>query len=121
MSLDVNWSVLGRNDKSKGFVSRRLSFLVGRFRSAIMRVRVHFSDVNGPKGGVDKQCVVSVKLWGSGEITVKGQGTEYLAVFQSSFEKLVRSLRRELAKQRDKPIRITRREHMKLEGAYEVD
>jgi len=114
MNVEVNWSELNFNDKSKGFVARRLNFLVGRFRTIITRVSVRFSDVNGPKGGVDKQCVVSVKLWTSGEVTVKGEGTDYLAVFQTSFERLIRSVRRELAKQREKPIRSNRREHIKM-------
>lgn len=114
MNVDVNWSALNFNDTSKDFVSRRLSFLVERFRTIITRVSVRFSDINGPKGGVDKQCVVSVKLWTSGKITVKGEGTEYLPVFQASLERLIRSVRRELAKQREKPIRINRREHMQM-------
>lgn len=114
MDVDVNWSALNFNDKLKGFVSRRLTFLVGRFRTVIMRVSVHFSDINGPKGGADKQCVVSVKLWTTGEIVIKGKGTEYQSVFQTNFERLIRSVRRELAKQREKPIRINRREHVNL-------
>jgi len=110
MDVDVNWSAVNFNDKLKAIVSRRLSFLVGRFRTLIMRVSVRFSDVNGPKGGVDKQCVVSVKLWTAGEITIKSKGTEYQSVFQTSFERLIRSVRRELTKQREKPIRINRRD-----------
>lgn len=114
MDVNVNWSALNCNEKLKGVVSRRLTFLVGRFRSTIMKVRVRFSDVNGPKGGIDKQCVVKVKLWTAGEITIRGKGNEYQSVFQTSFERLIRSVRRELLKQREKPIRINRREHMDL-------
>ena len=61
-------------------------------------------------GVLTKQCVVSLKLRHIGEIIIKGEGAHYLEVFQTSFERLVRSVRRELAKQRDKPIRINRRE-----------
>lgn len=110
MSIDVNWSTSGLDEESKNIVSRQLQYLLGRYRAVAMRVRVRFSDVNGPKGGVDKQCVVSVKLRHTGEITIKGGGMNYLEVFQVSFERLFRSIQRVIAKQREKPIRINRRD-----------
>ena len=110
MSIDVNWSALDFNEESKSIISRQLQYLLGRYRAVTMRVKVRFSDVNGPKGGLDKQCVVSLKLRHTGEIIIKGEGMDYLKVFQTSFERLVHSVRRELAKQREKPIRINRRE-----------
>ena len=58
----------------------------------------------------DKQCVVFLKLRHIGAIIIKGEGVNYLEVFKASFERLVRSVRRELGKQRDKPIRVNRRE-----------
>ncbi len=113
MSVDVNWSALDSDEESKIIILRQLQYFLGRYRAVIMRVQVRFSDVNGPKGGCDKQCVVSLKLRHIGEIIIKGDGVNYLEVFQTSFERLVRSVRRELAKQRDKPIRINRRESSK--------
>ena len=110
MSVDVNWSALDSNEESKIIIFRQLQYFLGRYHAVTMRVQVRFSDVNGPKGGFDKHCVVSLKLRHIGEIIIKGEGVNYLEVFQTSFERLVRSVRRELAKQRDKPIRINRRE-----------
>ncbi len=113
MSVDVNWSALDSNEESKIIILRQLQYFLGRYRAVTTRVHVRFSDVNSPKGGCDKQCVVSLKLRHIGEIIIKGEGVNYLEVFQTSFERLVRSVRRELAKQRDKPIRINRREASK--------
>lgn len=112
MSIDVQWSELEFNDKSKRIVSRQLKILLWRFRSYIMRVRVRFSDVNGPKGGIDKRCIVSAKLRSTGEITIISGGVAYLEAFQSGLARLVRSVQRERIKQREKPIRISRK--MKL-------
>ena len=109
MNIDVKWNELEFNKKSKNIVARQLQILLWRFRAVIMRVRVRFSDVNGPKGGLDKQCMVSAKLRPTGKITINGAGIDYLEVFQSSFERLILSVQRELAKQRQKPIRINRR------------
>ena len=39
-----------------------MKFAVGRFRDHIQWARVKVADVNGPKGGVDKRCVVQLRL-----------------------------------------------------------
>lgn len=109
MSIDVNWSALEFNGKSKPIISRQLQIFMWRFRSFIIRVQVRFSDVNGPKGGVDKRCTFSPELRSPGELTITSEGIEYLEAFQSGLARLVRSLQREIVKQREKPIRINRR------------
>ena len=37
-------------------VRRRLEFALGRLGPAVRAVQVTLADVNGPRGGVDKQC-----------------------------------------------------------------
>ncbi len=68
------------------------------------------SDVNGPKGDLDQRCMVIAKLrCAGGEITIQSNGMAYLEVFQSSLERLLRSLQGETTTQRQQPIRINRR------------
>jgi hypothetical protein len=109
MNVDVQWSSLESNEKSKRAVARQLKVLMWRFRAFIIRVRVSFSDVNGPRGGVDKRCIVSAKLRSPGEITIISEKKDFLPAFQSSLSRLIHSIHRELVKQREKPIRINRR------------
>lgn len=109
MSVDVQWSTLESNEKSKRAVARQLKVLLWRFRAFIIRVRVSFSDVNGPRGGVDKRCIVSAKLRFPGEITIISEKKDFLMAFQSSLSRLILAIHRELVKQREKPIRINRR------------
>jgi hypothetical protein len=109
MGTDIKWGA-NFNGSSKHIISQQMQIFLLRYRAVIMRVRVHFSDVNGPKGGLDKRCMVIAKLRSAGgEITIQSKGMDYLEVFQSSFERLIRSLQRETTKQRQKPIRINRR------------
>jgi len=49
---------------------RRLRFALGRFDQRIAGVRVRFHDVNGPRGGVDQECQVSVRLGRPSDVVV---------------------------------------------------
>ena len=41
---------------------RRLLFALSRFAAKVQRVTVTVADANGPRGGVDKSCRITVKL-----------------------------------------------------------
>lgn len=47
---------------SADLARRRLEFALGRFASRIRSLRVRLTDLNGPRGGLDKQCLVTVRL-----------------------------------------------------------
>lgn len=49
---------------------RRLEFALGRFGGRIRSVTVRLGDVNGPRGGVDKTCVVKIRLDASKRLVV---------------------------------------------------
>ena len=62
-------------------IKRRTRFALSRFGSSIQSSRISFSDINGPKGGVDTRCVVCVKLFSAGEIVVQGEAEDiYIAL-----------------------------------------
>lgn len=41
---------------------RRFEVALGRFRGRVHSVTVRVADINGPRGGVDKRCRVTVQL-----------------------------------------------------------
>jgi len=59
--------IIVRRDKSLPealavLARRRLEFALGRFGPRVRSLAVRLKDVNGPKGGVDKVCLVAVRL-----------------------------------------------------------
>lgn len=48
----------------------RLGFALGRFGGRIRSVTVCLGDVSGPRGGVDKTCVVKIRLDASKRLVV---------------------------------------------------
>ena len=71
--MDVHIQIRGTDltEAIRNYVERRLCFSLGRFASRLGRVSVRIADVNGPRGGVDKACRISVKLVHSGETVVQ--------------------------------------------------
>lgn len=59
--------IIVRRDKSLPealavLARRRLEFALGRFGPRVRSLAIRLKDVNGPKGGVDKVCLVAVRL-----------------------------------------------------------
>ena len=90
-------------------VINRVLFALSRFDGEISRVQVRFVDTNGPKGGLDKHCLLSVKLTSSGKIVANGKGVDLLPALHYCVERAERAIIRELERRRDTPIRMNRR------------
>ena len=41
---------------------RRLEFALGRFGARVRSLTVRVADLNGPRGGLDKRCLVAIRL-----------------------------------------------------------
>jgi putative sigma-54 modulation protein len=54
-------------------IERRVRFAVDRFEPRILEVAVQLADVNGPRGGVDKACVIVASLTHGGQVEVRGR------------------------------------------------
>ena len=64
-----------------GRVRKRLDFLLGRRFRRLRRVDVTLSDLNGPRGGVDKRCLVKVSIDGLRPVVVEDvQSDLYMAI-----------------------------------------
>jgi len=64
-----------------GQVHKRLDFLLGRGIRRIRRVDVILSDLNGPRGGVDKRCLIKVSIDGLRPVVIEDvQADLYVAI-----------------------------------------
>ena len=82
------------------FVLRRLSWLVPQ-------ASIRLSDVNGPRGGVDKRCQVEFSTQGSGRIVSTATATDWRAALEGALSRaarrIVRSLQRGQERARAQP------------------
>lgn len=58
----------------RDYATRRLEFALNRIWYNIRAVTMHISDENGPKGGIDKRCMIKLSVPGLPDIVVTETG-----------------------------------------------
>jgi ribosome-associated translation inhibitor RaiA len=79
---------------------RRLRFVLRRLTWLVPRARVQLSDVNGPRGGVDKQCRVELKTASAGTVVITAMARDWHAALDTAMARSARTL-----------VRVWRRGH----------
>ena len=81
-------------------VEQRLRFALNRFQDRVARVAVRLSDVNGPRGGLDKHCHLQVRLRGLPDIVVRETQADLYVAVDRAAERTGRTLGRYLQRAR---------------------
>ena len=100
MRLEMHGANFELDDELKDYAARRLRFALGRLSGRIDRVSIRVSDVNGPRGGVDKRCRIAVTLVPRGEVMVEGSGHDPFILVAREAKRIGRAVRRELGRRR---------------------
>lgn len=98
--IDVRFHLVDTHnaDALKARIRSRLDRSIGHWGDVIRYADVRFEDINGPRGGVDTSCSVTVALKRAEPIIVQARDTTQGKAFALVVPKLERSLRRDLAR-----------------------
>lgn len=84
-------------------LQRRAERHLGRIAHLISDLVVSLVDLNGPKGGIDRQCQVQAKLHDGSTVVVKSRSEGFGPAIDDALQKLLRRLvkqRKRLVEQR---------------------
>ena len=103
MDTDIRILSMDLTEALQSYIERRLHFSLGRFGQRVRRVRVRITDVNGPRGGVDKSCHISAALLPSGRTLLQqaADANLYAAIGRAT-EGIGRSFARALGRKRER-------------------
>jgi ribosome-associated translation inhibitor RaiA len=87
-------------DSLRSHIERRLRFALSLGEQKINRVNVRLSDVNGPRGGVDKCCQLQIVVSGMGDVVVKDIEADMYAAIAQAANRAGRTIRRRLSRRR---------------------
>jgi ribosome-associated translation inhibitor RaiA len=100
MNLDVRGVKYELGEKLQEYIERRLRFALRRFAGRIDRVQVRISDINGPRGGIDKRCQITVALIPRGEVRVEGSDHDPFALVARVSKRAAYAVHRTLGRRR---------------------
>jgi hypothetical protein len=73
---------------------RRVRFVMRRLSWLVPRATVHLSDVNGPRGGIDKRCQLELKTDHSGTVVVTSMAHDWRSALEGALSRAARALLR---------------------------
>jgi hypothetical protein len=83
-------------DDLRELAQARLKTALQRLSSRVPRVTVQLSDVNGPRGGVDKRCQLELHTAGAGTVIVRSVASRWRTAFDDALARALRLLARQL-------------------------
>ncbi|NVO04795.1 MAG: HPF/RaiA family ribosome-associated protein [Rhodoferax sp.] len=92
----------------------RMRFALRRLTTWVPRARVQFTDVNGPRGGLDKCCQVELSTESAGTVVIASLASDWRTALERSLQRATRVLTRNL-KRNQRPQR-GRAARLELEG-----
>jgi len=100
MTVNVRLRDMENVDELKAQIERKVGFATDRFAVRLVEIHVAVSDMNGPRGGVDKHCSIRGVLEGGRSITVEERGAHAIAVVNRAVRRLSNCVGRTLARVR---------------------
>lgn len=88
MEIAVRTHDLEWNEDLQKQVERSIDYAVDRHRSRIGRISVSLSDVNGPRGGVDKLCQITADVRGVPRVVISERRDNLLSAIGRAVRRL---------------------------------
>lgn len=85
----------------RGHLLRRLGFALSTRYHSIQHIAVRLSDINGPRGGNDKCCLIQVTLPGQMDVVIEDTESDMYVAIDRAAERVGRAVARRLTRQRD--------------------
>jgi hypothetical protein len=106
---DISMRVIFESRQASGYVLReealgRVRFALRRLGAVVPRAKVMLTDVNGPRGGVDKHCLLEVRTEKAGVLVISSLASDWRTALDEGLDRLVRALKRVLQRHH-KPVR----------------
>lgn len=100
MKVDVRFHGVDASEAFREFVRRRVHLEMSRFGGVVRSVVVRIGDINGPKGGEDKRCQVTLRGSRLGPITIEDLSADVYSALDTALERAARTAGREIERSR---------------------
>ena len=121
MEVVIHSKQVELSSRARLAIKSRVESLLGNLQQYVERVSVSFDDVNGPRGGADKQCLIKVNLIGMQPVVSRTQEDNAQTAFSTAFAIALRGCKKRLNKSRQNSHQSNPREqrHGQQQSVFE--
>ncbi len=94
MKVDVRFVGLDASESLRDYTVRLVERKLNRLASYVHSVSVRIHDINGPRGGLDKQCSVTLRGRSFEPLSVRSIDSDAYAAVGAATHRLAHTLRR---------------------------
>ncbi|MCG8409033.1 MAG: HPF/RaiA family ribosome-associated protein [Phycisphaerales bacterium] len=94
MKLKVTSQNKAVSDDLVTLVHRQVGYALARFESRIRNISVRLSDLNGPKGGIDKHCKIMVTFRNGDSVVAEVADVEFEPVIHRAVDRVAKRVQR---------------------------
>ena len=114
MQITIQSRSFKLTDALRNHVQTRLGFTFSRASNRVQFIQVRLSDLNGPRGGIDKRCSVKVSMGGLPDVVVEDVQTDMYLAIDRAASRAARTVMRRLELDNSKRHRHTRQQLQRL-------
>ncbi len=98
VTIQANGFVL--TEALRAYTEQRLRTALGWAGEHMRKLAVSLSDINGPRGGVDKRCKIQVQLGGGADVIIEDTEEDLYAAIDRAAERADRAVVRQVERKR---------------------
>ena len=102
MQIEIQARDFNLTHSLREHIQRRLGFALSTRYQHIQRILVRLSDINGPRGGIDKCCQIQMVLQQQADVLIEDTESDMYVAIDRAAERASRTLGRRLTRQRDR-------------------
>ena len=96
MNIEIQSRNVKLTSELRQLLNKRVEFAFSRFKDRIQKVKIQLSDINGPKGGIDKECQFHLTLPDQPDVVVKGTSDKLESAISRTATRSAKTLARKL-------------------------
>lgn len=101
MQIQIHTHQFDLTDAIKQHIERGVGFTLGWSPEGLQKIHFRLSDINGPRGGIDKSCQIVLTFKGKKNLVVEDVQSDLYLAIDRALERASRSLSRQLARYRE--------------------
>ena len=97
--IDIQVQHFSLTEAMESYIKQKLEPIQTHYGDRILSINVHLSDINGPKGGVNKQCLIHIDLQKLPTVVVEDTKDNLYSAVDNCCQRAERAVRKSLERQ----------------------